>query len=85
MVDLEKFKKFYEIEELVYGRADAKKRFTARFMDKQGVSNTLYVGQKTDLKKPLFVVVNDGKMEGKEYLKDTLWVVNSNWKQVGVI
>lgn len=85
MVDLEKFKKFYEIEELVYGRASDKKRFTARFMDKQGVSNTLYVGQKTDLKKPLFVVVNDGKMEGKEYLKDTLWIVNSNWKQVGVI
>lgn len=85
MVHLEKFKAFYGIEELDYGRADKSKRFTAFFQDKDGVQCTLFVGKKTDLKKECYVIVNDGSMEGKEHLKDTLWVVNSNWKKEGVL
>jgi hypothetical protein len=84
LVSIQKFKEAFGIEgEIEYGRANAGKRRTAFFIDKNGVANTLFVGANTKIDKPLYVVENDGSMEGKEYLRGTLWVVNSNWKKEG--
>ena len=38
---------------------------------------TVYVGEGTDWEAQVFVIQNDGSMDGKEHLKGTYWFVNA--------
>lgn len=79
MITLAQFKTVMGVETISFGRADKKKNFTANIPTANGVTLTVYASKdKTDLKKELFIIKNDGSTNPD--LEGTLWAVNSGWK-----
>lgn len=78
MITLEQFKKSMNVSEVSFGRADKKKNFTANVPMANGVTLTIYASKtKTDFKKELFIIKNDGSVNPD--LEGTLWAVNTGW------